>query len=80
MAQRKDDLNEKGMSILRQLSMLVLSIHVLAAMLAERVFSLPPETAELLRRIDNFVCLIFIGDFMINLVKAESKRAYLKWG
>ena len=63
-----------------QMVMLILSIYVLIALFVDTVCSLPEELSILLNRIDNFICLIFIADFSFHLIKAESKRQYLKWG
>ncbi len=41
---------------------------------------LPEETSILLNHIDNAVCIIFIGDFVFNVITAKSKLGYLKWG
>ena len=45
-------------------------------------FGLPSsaETSKLLGRIDNLVCIVFIGDFAYNLATAKNKLGYLKWG
>jgi voltage-gated potassium channel len=63
-----------------QIVLLFLCIYVLGALFVATVFRLPPETAALLNRIDNFVCLVFIGDFIFNVIAAKSKLEYLKWG
>ena len=63
-----------------QMVMLILSIYVLIALFVDTVCALPAELSTLLNRIDNFICLIFIADFSYHLIKAESKRQYLKWG
>lgn len=53
---------------------------MLAALAAETLFSLPPETRTLLYYFDTLVCVVFLGDFFANLVRAQNKLAYLKWG
>jgi len=63
-----------------QVVMLFLCVYVLAALFAETVFRLPAETSDLLNRIDNLVCIVFLADFAANLVAAKSKLGYLKWG
>ena len=65
---------------IRQIVMLCLCIYVLIALFVDTVFDLPSETSVLLSRIDNIVCIFFIGDFIVNLVTAKSKPGYLKWG
>ena len=64
----------------RQIVVLFLCIYVLAALFVDTVFDLPQETSVLLNRIDNIVCIFFIGDFILNVITAKSKLGYLKWG
>ena len=64
----------------RELVILFLSTYVLGALFIDTVFSLPPETSVLLNRIDNLVCILFIADFILNVITAKSKLGYLKWG
>jgi voltage-gated potassium channel len=52
----------------------------LSALLVETFFKLSPELSELLTIIDDFICLIFIFDFIIRYVRAENKLAFMKWG
>ncbi|MDY0150432.1 MAG: ion transporter [Kiritimatiellia bacterium] len=63
-----------------QIVMLFLCVYVLIALFVETVFRLPPDTSDLLNRVDNLVCIVFIADFVRNLVTAKSKLGYLKWG
>ena len=63
-----------------QLFMLVLCVYVLAALFVEAVLPLDPETVHILMTVDAAICIIFLGDFLIRLVTAESKLGYLKWG
>jgi voltage-gated potassium channel len=63
-----------------QITMLLLCVYVLGALFVDTVFRLPPETSALLKHIDNFICLVFIGDFVFNVITAKSKLRYLKWG
>ncbi|MBN2382207.1 potassium channel family protein [bacterium] len=63
-----------------QIAMLFLCVYVLGALFVNTVFRLPSETSALLNRIDTFVCLVFIGDFVFNVIAAKSKLGYLKWG
>lgn len=60
--------------------MLFLGIYVLGALVIDLFFPLLDETSRLLGYIDTFVCFIFFGDFVSNLIRAKSKLAYLKWG
>lgn len=59
---------------------MILSIYVLVALFIDTVFRLDEETSHLLQLIDFGICLIFLVDFCIQLYRAESKLAYLKWG
>jgi voltage-gated potassium channel len=61
-------------------TILILSVYVLIALLIDSFFTLPPEISKLLGLIDNGICLVFIFEFITNLIKAESKLEFLKWG
>ena len=63
-----------------QVIMLFLCVYVLLALFVDTVFTLPHETSVLLNRIDTLICFIFIGDFIYQLVTANKKLAYLKYG
>ena len=63
-----------------QIVMLFLCAYVLGALFVDTAFRLPSEISMLLNRVDNFVCLVFLGDFLFNLVSAKNKLGYLKWG
>ena len=71
--------DEKPITI-RQVVMLFLCIYVLVALFVDTAFNLPSEVSVLLLLIDNIVCIFFIGDFVLNVIKAKSKLDYLKWG
>jgi len=62
-----------------QLLILVLSIYVLSALLAQKLFFLSPEMNQLLDEIDTLVCLVFIYDFFARLYYARDKVTFLKW-
>ncbi len=72
-------MREKG-SAAYQLFLLVLSVYILCTVFAETFVVKDPEIRSVLRKIDLCVCLVFLGDFFINLYTAKSKLAYLKWG
>lgn len=63
-----------------QIVMLFLCVYVLGALFVDTVFRLSSETSALLNWIDNLVCLVFIGDFVFNIITAKNKLGYLKWG
>jgi voltage-gated potassium channel len=63
-----------------QLVILVLSLFVLSLLAIELLLELPPETVRVLGWVDNMVCVLFFVDFVIRFRRAESKRAFMKWG
>lgn len=63
-----------------EVAVLVLSIYVLGALLAQAVFHVSPEVSLLLDRIDTFVCIVFLTDFAVRYRRAPSKLAFMKWG
>jgi len=63
-----------------QITVLLLSAYVLAALLAQTLFELPPAVNTLLDRIDFFVCLVFLTEFAVSFRRAPSKLAFMKWG
>jgi voltage-gated potassium channel len=62
------------------LLIMILSIYVLGAMIAETFFTLPHETARVLAMLDNVICGCFLLDFIVRFVKAENKLKFMKWG
>lgn len=64
-----------------QLFVLALSLFVLVALAIRLVADLTPETRTILDYADLGVCVLFLGDFVLSLVRAPDKRAYLlRWG
>lgn len=63
-----------------QIAMLFLCIYVLTVLFVDTIFDLSADVSNLLNTIDNLVCLVFIGDFVFNVITAKSKLGYLKWG
>lgn len=64
-----------------QLFVLGLSIYVLAALAAQTLFTLSPETVKILDIADVAVCLVFMLDFVHSLVKAPNRWHYfITWG
>jgi voltage-gated potassium channel len=63
-----------------QIVVLILSIVVLGAIVADTVFKLPKEISDVLQTLDTLVCVLLLTDFCIRLYKAESKLVFLKWG
>jgi voltage-gated potassium channel len=65
---------------LHDLFTLGLGVYVLAALVASTVLPLDPESRKVLGAADNVVCLVFLVDFFRNLVRADRKMEYLRWG
>jgi voltage-gated potassium channel len=63
-----------------QFVILVLSFLVLGALVVELAVTVPPETARVLRWIDNAACAVFLTDFILRYRAAESKLQFMKWG
>src|SRR5688572_31699282 len=59
---------------------LCLSVYVLAAMLVQTLFALPPEVNAMLNQIDFGICMVFLADFCIRFHRAPAKLAFMKWG
>ena len=63
-----------------QVAILILTLIILCAMMADTVFVLPRQVSRMIAVVDTFVCAIFLADFFVRLRRAENKRAFLKWG
>lgn len=63
-----------------EIAVLILSVYVLGALLAQTVFHVSPEVSLLIDRIDTFVCVVFLADFAVRFRRAPSKLAFMKWG
>ncbi|HEX8670556.1 MAG TPA: ion transporter [Longimicrobium sp.] len=57
-----------------------LSVYVLAALVASTLLPLDPESRKVLDTADNVICLVFLLDFFRNLIRADRKMEYLRWG
>ena len=60
--------------------MVFLSLYVIVALIIEALVPLAPATAELLRWIDTAICFVFLADFVVRFVRAESKWKFMRWG
>lgn len=60
--------------------LLLFTILVLAALVADTVFQLPAEASNLIHIGDTFACAVFFTDFCIRFYRAESKLHFMKWG
>lgn len=64
-----------------QLFMLALSIFALSILATETLLPLDPATRSILQYADNFLCLLFLAEFISNLVRAPNRARYmLTWG
>ncbi|MBA4147863.1 MAG: potassium channel family protein [Verrucomicrobia bacterium] len=63
-----------------QIVVLVLTIVVLASMLADAVVELPTEANRILQSLDLLVCGLLIIDFSLRFYHAENKRLFIRWG
>lgn len=63
-----------------QLFMLVLCTLVLLALAAETFLRLDEAAVAILQYVDTGICVIFLIDFFVQLIRAESKPKFLKWG
>src|SRR4051794_31734499 len=63
-----------------QLALLLFSILVLCALVADTVSTLPKELSNLIHIMDTFACAVFFVDFCIRFSRAESKTAFMRWG
>lgn len=62
------------------LLIIVLSIYVLVALLADTFFKLPPEVSRILNMADNAICFVFLWDFGVRLYRAPNKLKFMQWG
>ena len=59
---------------------LCLSLYVLAALIYNMTGNPSERVSKVIHFTDTAICLLFLADFFVNLSRAESKLAYLKWG
>ena len=63
-----------------QIVILLLSVYVLVALFLQSVGAVDAQTSELLDRVDDAICLIFLADFAVRFARAESKSRFMRWG
>lgn len=63
-----------------KVTILCLSVYVLVALFYETAFRPGEHVRAVLHAMDNAVCFLFIADFFVGLVRAKSKREFLRWG
>lgn len=71
--------SENKLSFLNIL-VIVLSVYVLGALLADTFFHLPTEVSRIIDLTDNIVCGVFFLEFCVRFYRAESKLQFMKWG
>lgn len=63
-----------------QLALLVLSVLVLLALIADAIAPVSQEVSTIIQTLDLVACLLFFMDFVIRFWRAESKLAFMRWG
>jgi voltage-gated potassium channel len=76
----RESARRAGRVVYLELVVLVLSLLSLGALTVELLLPLDPETLQLLRRMDDLICLVFLFDFGVHFWLAPSKVGFLKWG
>jgi len=76
----KEAARQDGRIIYLELLVLVLSLYSLGALTAELLLPLDAEMHLLLRRIDDFICVVFLVDVGVHFALAPSKRAFWRMG
>lgn len=79
MEMEQNSSNERHLTFFN-IIVLVLSIYVLGALMADTFVRLPPETSRLLYYIDTVICFFFLADFFVRLYQAENKWRFMRWG
>jgi voltage-gated potassium channel len=69
-----------GRIIYLELLVLVLSIFSLGALAADLLIPLAADTKALLQRVDDFICAVFLVDFVVHLAIAPSKKDFWRMG
>jgi voltage-gated potassium channel len=75
-----NDINKENKIGLLNLSVIILSIYVLGALIADTFFKLPSETSKLLTYFDYIICAFFLIEFSYRFIQAENKLHFMKWG
>lgn len=76
----RDAARQNGRVIYLELLVLTLSLFSLGALTAELLLTLPPDTIQLLDRIDDVICGVFLMDFAVHCWLAPSRVVFLRWG
>ncbi|SDT86047.1 voltage-gated potassium channel [Verrucomicrobium sp. GAS474] len=75
----KSELTREGIGFF-DLFVFLLSLYVIAELVAESLLDLDRELLKLLQKIDFAVCLIFLYDFALRFIKAPNKLKFMRWG
>ena len=80
-----DKIMDKNLSnnqeiVLFDLIIIVLSVYVLLALMVDTFFTLPIEVSHMLNIVDDFICIVFLFDFVRRFYKSENKFKFMKWG
>lgn len=59
---------------------IILSIYILLAMIADTFFRLPENVSHVLAIVDDGICIVFLIEFLMRFRRAESKWKFMKWG
>lgn len=62
------------------LFIIFLTGYVIAALLVDLFFKLPPEVSRMLAIIDDLICVFFLSEFVFSFVKAKNKLKFMRWG
>lgn len=62
------------------LMVILLTLYVLGALVADTFWQLPVETARMLTYFDYMICAFFFSEFSYRFIKADNKLAFMKWG
>jgi voltage-gated potassium channel len=62
------------------LAILILTLIVLSGLVIDTMTVLPEGISRIIHWMDTAICAVFLVDFVIRFRRAESKRAFLKWG
>lgn len=74
-----NEIKEEKLNFLNLL-IIILSFYVLGSLVVDTFFTLPQEIAKVLNYVDNFICGVFLLDFIIRYRQAENKLQFMKWG
>ena len=74
-----DETKEEDLNFFNLL-IIILSFYVLGSLIVDTFFSIPTEISKVINYVDNFICAVFLLDFILRFRKAENKLQFMKWG